>query len=747
MNHLTFPYLPGIVTEIDLPLARYLPPVYPGMVSAWLRDFVKPGEWVLDPFGSTPILPLEAARAGYKVLVASNNPVLSLILEILASAPPIASMQAALSTLSDLRRGAERLETHLQSLYQTECAACGQTIQAQAFLWKRDETKPYARLYRCPQCDDEGERPITPRDLERLSIPGNPSLHRARAFERVNLGLENLQDGIDEALNTYLARPLYFLNTLINRIEGLPITDQHRRLLSAMALVICDEANSLWPYPSARQRPRQLATPPQFRENNLWVALERSIQTWAFQKHPVTFTRWPHLPQSEEGGICLYPGRLRTLLPLPNTIKPAAAIGVFPRPNQAFWTLSAIWSGWLWGKDAVIPLKGSLERQRYDWNWHTVALHNSFSTLRKNTPDHFTLIGLLPELVPGFLAAAVVAGEAAGFDLQGLALREEQEFAQLLWRAGENLPSLKLPVAEICQDAITSNLSARNEPASYMNLFAGCLESLSAQGALPKNQTQIPFDSLTRIHPSINQVFTIPGFLKRYESTSPNLEIGQWWLSTPPENELTLADLVEIEIVHFLQKHPDTPLAEVDEAMCKAFPGLMTPSIDLVKTCLDSYAEVTPSSFNRWHLRSNESVASRKADLLSVRQLLARIAERLGYEWQGEQPLTWNDRTSGEVFRFYPITSSIISRFVLSDMLVTPHRCVLVVPGSRSNLLAYKLKCDPRLAEAVAKGWCFLKFRYLRQLAERADLSLALWEELLGADPPILESPFQMTMF
>ncbi len=614
-------------------------------------------------------------------------------------------------------------------------------------MWKRGENQPYGRLYHCPLCGDEGERLITPRDLERLAIPGNPSLHRARAFERVNLGLENLQEGIEEALNTYLARPLYFLNTLINRIEGLSSSDQHRRLLYGMALVICDEANSLWPFPSARQRPRQLATPPQFRENNLWMALEKSVQSWTFQKQPVTLTRWPQLPQAEEGGICLYPGRLRNWLPLPNTIQPLAAIGVFPRPNQAFWTLSAIWSGWLWGKDAVIPLKGSLERQRYDWNWHTVALHNSFTTLRKNAPDHFPLIGLLPEVVPGFLAAAVVAGEAAGFDLQGVALREEQEFAQVLWRAGENLPSLKLPVTEICQDAITRNLSERNEPASYLNLFAGCLESLTAQSVLPKNQTQIPYDSLTHIHPSINKVFTEPGFLKRYESASPNLEIGQWWLSTPPENELTLADRVEIEIVHFLQKHPDLPLAEVDAAICKTFPGLMTPPIDLVKTCLDSYAEVTPVPSGGWHLRSNESAASRKADLLFVRQLLARIADRLGYEWQGDHPLIWNDRTSGEVFRFYPLASSIISRYVLRDAPVTPSRCVLVIPGSRSNLLAYKLKRDPRLAEAVAKGWRFLKFRYLRQLAERSDLSASLWEELLGADPPILESPIQMTMF
>jgi hypothetical protein len=747
MIDLTFPYLPGIDSEIDLPLARYLPPVTAGMVSARLKQLVKPGEWVLDPFGSTPILPLEAAEAGYRVLVASNNPVLSFILEILAAAPSYANLQAALSELADLRRGAERLEIHLQSLYQTECAVCGQTIQAQAFLWKRGETQPYGRLYRCPQCGDEGERPVTPRDLERLSIPGNPSLHRARAFERVNLGLENLQESIEEALNTYLSRPLYFLNSLINRLEGLPVTDPHRKLLSAMALVICDEANSLWPYPSARQRPRQLATPPQFRENNLWLALEKSIQNWTFQKQPVTLTHWPELPPAGAGGICLYPGRLKALLPLPETVRPAAAIGVFPHPNQAFWTLSAIWSGWLWGKEAVHPLKGSLERQRYDWNWYAVALHNTFSTLRKITTDPLPVIGFLPELAPGFLAAAVVAGSAAGYDLQGLALREEHEFAQAAWQAGENTSSLKLPITEICQDAIVRNLSERNEPASYINLFAGCLETLSSQEALSANLSQLPLESLTHIQPAINQAFKETGFLKRYESTSPNLEIGKWWLSTPPENELALADRVEIEAVHFLQKHPGSTLAEVDEAMCRTFPGLMTPPIDLIEACLASYAEVAPAVSGGWYLRSGESAASRKADLRSTHQLLEGMAVHLGYDCHGENPLIWSSGTSDEGFHFYPIASSIISRYVLSEETVSLHRCVLVLPGSRSNLLAFKLRRDPRLAEAVAKGWRFLKFRHLRQLAQRVDLSPAMLEELLDEDPPILESPTQMSIF
>jgi len=69
------------------------------------------------------------------------------------------------------------------------------------------------------------------------------------------------------------------------------------------------------------------------------------------------------------------------------------------------------------------------------------------------------------------------------------------------------------------------------------------------------------------------------------------------------------------------------------------------------------------------------------------------------------------------------------------------------MPGSRSNLLAYKLHRDPHLAQAVASGWHFLKFRYLRQLAERMDLSRKSWEYLLEGDPPTWDEVTQMKIF
>jgi hypothetical protein len=173
----------------------------------------------------------------------------------------------------------------------------------------------------------------------------------------------------------------------------------------------------------------------------------------------------------------------------------------------------------------------------------------------------------------------------------------------------------------------------------------------------------------------------------------------------------------------------------------------MTPPVDLIEACLTSYAEAAPGTAGGWHLRPGESAAARKADLLATHELLERLAVQVGYECEGENPLIWTSRTAGKVFQFYPIASSIISRYVLGDAPVSPSRCVLVLPGSRSNLLAYKLKGDPRLAEAVASGWRFLKFRHLRELAKQADLTTAMLEGELSEDPPILESPVQMTIF
>ena len=84
------PYIPGLKPADPGPLSRFLPALEEGVISAWLSqqpfDTARGGtsNWLLDPFGFSPRLVLEAARSGFRVLVTANNPVTRFLLEMSA---------------------------------------------------------------------------------------------------------------------------------------------------------------------------------------------------------------------------------------------------------------------------------------------------------------------------------------------------------------------------------------------------------------------------------------------------------------------------------------------------------------------------------------------------------------------------------------------------------------------------------------------------------------------------------------
>src|SRR6185436_13041446 len=123
------PYIPGLSPADPGPLSRFTPPLEEGVVSAWLSQHTAAGSWLLDPFGFSPRLALEAARAGYRVLVTVNNPITRFLLEIASNPPLDSDYKAALAELESSKKGSERLGTHLQSLYLTPCEMCGSEIQ------------------------------------------------------------------------------------------------------------------------------------------------------------------------------------------------------------------------------------------------------------------------------------------------------------------------------------------------------------------------------------------------------------------------------------------------------------------------------------------------------------------------------------------------------------------------------------------------------------------------------------------
>jgi hypothetical protein len=766
-----------------VPLQRFLPPLPPGVVSTWLAENVPLGSWVLDPLGASPALALEAAQAGYRVLVASNNPILSFITETLASAPSNADAQSALAGLATARRGEERLEQHIRQLYVSECDTCAEPVTVQAFLWRKGEAQPTARLYDCPNCGQSGEHPVTQADLERLKAMGGDKLQRSRALQRVILNEEEHRADVEEALANYLPRPLYVLFTLANRIEGLGLPPERARLLQALLISAFDQGNALWPWPGARSRPKQLIIPTQFRENNLWLALEDAAREWVNQSGPLPVTHWPDLPPAGQGGICLFRGRIKALMPLPKDIDLRAILTAFPRPNQAFWTLSVLWSGWLWGAEAALPLRNVLDRRRYDWNWHTSAIHNALSAVASSLPAEIPFFGLLPELVPGFLSAVITACEASGFHLEGLALRSDQEIAQGLWQTTARAASdtrttgrpvereAPLPRAEDLEktvhEALRADLLARNEPAPYLTEYTAGMASLAMSGSLPRNTSNIPGDLLSRVQAILARTFSDRAAFKVYGGSSEE-ERGAWWLARDPvyiENnaELPLADRVEMEIVRFMQKQADFTFEELEQRVCAQFPGLLTPTIELVRACLESYGEVIPPSpgsktgvdvvssaqFQHWRMRSSELAAARKADLQQIRTTLGEVGRRFGFTINEHgSTLAW-ERQGAVVWWFGLMASSIFSRYILAASPEAIGGRVLVLPGSRARLVSFKLRRDPRLQEAMSGSqtpWRFLKFRHLREMAEQADITAANWAALLDEDP-LTGDAVQMQLF
>lgn len=749
------PYIPGTRPADPGPLSRFTPPLEEGVVSRWLPLHAGPGTWLLDPFGFSPRLTLEAARTGYRVLVTVNNPITRFLLEMSAKPPSEADFKAALADLAVVKKGEERLGAHLASLYITTCEKCEREIQAEGFLWRKGEEAPYARIYNCPHCEDAGERPATQSDIDRAKrIAATDGLHRSRAFERVAAIHDDDRVYAEEAISHYLPRPLYFLTTVINRLDGLKLTPERRRALSAMILLACDAGNTLWGHPSERPRPKQLNVPNAFREHNLWMMLERGLSPWTETGSGVAVEAWPNkIPES--GGICIYEGRLKELAhEVKKEIPIAAVIGSIPRPNQAFWTLSALWAGWLWGREAVEPFKVALRRRRYDWAWNATALHAAFAHLFELLPLGTPFFGLLPEPEPPFLTSALTAASAAGFDLTSLALRTEHDPVQLLWRRGESLKrEVNEPNEESVREAMHAHLIERGEPASYLHIHAAGLLELAESHALRQKGQE--FDEALRGIQSIIQKGLAEDERFVHYSSGESVDTGMWGLrdgdssvASLPQHDTgdSLSDRIEIAIVTFLQKNPNSIYLEIEDDLYPQFPGLLTPSKRMIYSVLESYALRDGAG---WHLRPEDVAAARRNELNTITAMLEAVGTRLNYATRKQDKnYLWisagQDVEEKVVRAFYILASALIGR-AMDESPHPPEQTIIVIPGGRAGLIAYKAGRDPSLA-ARLKKYRLVKYRLLRTLFEVPVLTRETFEEQIASDP-LERSKSQMMMF
>ena len=723
------------------PLDRFIPTLPVGAAQEWLEKHTSAGSLIIDPLGANPMLAVEAAQSGRRVLVSRNNPILWLILEVIASAPGSDRMRSAISKLLITHRGEEVLESHLKSMYATPCAACGKMIQPAGFIWEKGGEVPSARVYSCPHCGDEGERNLSQHDLDNLNQLGRLGLHRKRAFQRVLHGGEYEQESIETALDCYLPRAIYSVMMVMNTIDGLLLDKKEKRLIQAAALIVFDDANSLWHWPERDQRHLVLSVPTRFLEKNLWLSLESAAERWSISGNPIPVSYWPNIPP-QSGGICFYQRRLLDQENFFKGRKPAAAAAVFPRPNQAFWTLSALWSGWLWGRKAVSPMRSALSRRRYDWYWFAQAVQSALAGFSANLQPGLEMFGILPQAAANHFLGMLAGSRSSGFQLQGAAYRESDEIVQAEWRLVEDLTSADdVEMREMVQEY----LSLRGEPAGFPEILIHCITQLIMENRIAVDLDQFDDGLFRQIQERITTVLADNHFAMAFTSNRPGG--SRWWLLDSRAVSQPLSERVEERVQKILLEQKNISPADLDHMVCGDFPGSQTPEHELVKTCLKSYADPESGSPQRYTLRSEESTSAREEDLRELSDILVRCGRDFGLKVTDlEKGIHWSDPAGKTAFEYiFSINSPNLKTFQGStpDGKITR---VIVFPGSRSRLIDFRLRSDPRLASLIEGSWHFLKFRYLRWMADRENLTLEIWEELLDGDPPLWNPPTQIQM-
>ena len=725
------PFIRGEPPKSTYPLQTCLPAHRPKVVNTWLKQLPTPGGIILCPFGSSPQVVLEAARSGYQVLTPVHNPILRFLIESLAHPPSREELSSALAKLASSYKGKERLQPLILSLYETECPQCSGKISASSFTWSRITQEPVQKTYRCSRCGEDTQGDVSSNDIQKaLDFQENSPIH-ARALTRVAAPDDPIRFQVENALGSYTPRSVYALFSVLNKLTGSYLPAKETRLLEILLL------HAFYRCSQPPDSQGQDDEPDEFYlEENVWFALEDTLDVWCGNEDPLPITTWPTLPP-RSGGICLFPGRIRELIPQLSDIQIQSMVMVFPKPTPSFWALSALWTGWLWGQEAAAPLRNILSIKNFDWPWMTKAIELTLSEIHEILPSGIPCFGLLPEIEIKSLLAAVSAASRAGFKLEKIALDPDLILGETFWISQKGIFDLKpsSDYREIIRTAGFNLLQEAGEPKHTLSIYSAGMLSLVAEGFPEKDQDPIQY---------------FPQLLKDYED---NIAYRQGFLHYPdPENwwhqklkpsSSPQSDRVEQQIVELLVKtNSPIPEREIFQHIYQNFPAQLTPREGLIQICLESYAQIIPGLISSWQLKTNEDPGRRIQDLAEIEHLLIRIGEELGYSVNKKSTpgrvihLQWDKKGTSQC-SFFISVSGLLGK-LLEEQKNSAETRWIILPGSRAGLIHYKLKQNPPLAEIIEQGWGLVKFRHIRRLAE---VSGPNFLDRLDLDPFQSDSP------
>jgi hypothetical protein len=646
----------------------------------------------------------------------------------------------------------------------------------------RTQHQPEAVSANCPYCLHEGIFPVGQHNLDFVERNTKPGLHFSSLVERIVPYTHNLRPDAETAVsNAYTQRAILGIALVLNRFEQFP--KKHKLAAKALLLSALDLSNKLWPFPDAEYRPKRLRTLSNFKENNLWNCLEASVKEWTdnsiveiLARTPIEICEWPDQPGGP--GICLFPGKVSQLAASAQNINIDGVLSVIPRANQAFWSLSAIWAGWLMGRRTANQISSVLKRKRYEWGWHSDAISGVFKVLERFELSKKPSLLIVAEPETGFNGAVFSACIKNGIDLASIAMRKYSTQIQISGKFSEQLSAvsdsdpldLKEKLRAEIPARITEYLEYFDEPRLYSDIQIGTVKSLSNEIPVPYS---IQSSELTQIiSEEIEHSLGSSKKYQKYSGTMEYIENSKWQLNVIERVHkiatLSWTDKIEIHLFNILSKGIEYRFDQIDKQICAAFPGLATPPIPFLQTCLNSYSNPVDATSHLYQIRKEDEPESRNKDLNTISDVLDRFGQKFGLISQvvtlpedmntySEHPLTnmrvivWS-RSNDELQTFFIVSTSgilcplnkiyqLINQKYKSRKSQINLQNVLVVPGGRSGLINFKIKNGMSPIGFEDLSWRFMKFRHIRRMAEKEPESCEQFQINSSQDPLENEDP------
>lgn len=769
-------FVPGEPHKPSGLLPGHFRPVPGNVVRAYLEAYTRPGDLVVDLFCEGPTVLRQAVLAGRRAVGSSFNP-LAVRLTRLALAPPARrQLDAAITRLGDAPRMGVPFREHIEDLYAVRCPRCGLTTPADAFTWDRDAATIRQVHWQCQHCGHQVAPPPPGDESVRGETVERRGLHYWYAVDRIAPAGDPLRERAQQLLELYTPRNLYALSSLLMKIESLFADDDTQQMLKLLLLSCLDTCSSLYgpesPSPRHRLRP-----PAHFLERNVWRALVVAAADFPAadcgEPFPLTDDAGTLLASDGPPLAALLPfGVHRLVISLPSGCA-ALVIASPPRPDPALWSLSWLWTGWLFGHQVAAPLKPLLRQWRVDWDWYARTMQATFRALRALLDDGAPLILIFDDSEPAMIEALTLALSGAGY-APGAWIRQADTHAyRLTSHRAPSLPAPPVGASELADalcaetsDAVQDLLAARGEPLTWDDLRLPVYRRLAEAGLLGQAAVAEDLPSSPRAY-VVEQVqdalagaegLVCLGEAVEAEGEATSPQPPRWWLQHPLAAAPPLSTRVEAMVHQLLLSTLILTGDALDEEVYRRFPGDLTPEASLIETCRRSYGrEVTPG---HWQLRPEDQPDRRAAEVADIRQELRQLGERLDFEVSlrsdapdapAPRPLPAFDvlwRDEGQpAYAFAIQWTARVHDLLLAEAPAGVQPC-LVIPGGRAVLVAFKLQHDPRLRRAVVKaGWQFVKYRHLRRILAEESLERHVLKQIFGLDPIIERNGAQMPLF